>query len=218
MLNQAPGYADPRLTAAAAHALPIPYVRASLGARFVAYLLDVLFILGFTAVLWFAILFLGVVTFGLGWTLFAVLPASGILYSAVTVGGGGPSAGGLTTRSAASGPASNASASARTTTRSRARSSTCSSATISTPRTPRRQTERGRPVRSASIRRFPLGRPRQDLSAAIRSAGEQNVTQARQRPSSGDGTVRGHACPAARKQGMALSGGPPSDLGVTVLR
>lgn len=30
---------------------------------------------------------IGLVTFGLGWTLFAVLPASGIIYSAITVGG-----------------------------------------------------------------------------------------------------------------------------------
>lgn len=67
--------------------LPIPYVRGSLGARTIAYLLDILFILGFTALLTLAITVIGIVTFGLGWTLFAVLPASGILYSAITVGG-----------------------------------------------------------------------------------------------------------------------------------
>lgn len=67
--------------------LPIPYVRASLGGRTVAYLLDILFILGFTALLTLAITVIGLVTFGLGWTLFAVLPASGIIYSAITVGG-----------------------------------------------------------------------------------------------------------------------------------
>ncbi|MCJ2023264.1 RDD family protein [Methylobacterium sp. J-067] len=67
--------------------LPIPYVRASLGARTIAYLLDILFILGFTALLTLAITVIGIVTFGLGWTLFAVLPASGIIYSAITVGG-----------------------------------------------------------------------------------------------------------------------------------
>ena len=67
--------------------LPIPFVRASLGGRTLAYLLDILFILGFTALLTMAITVIGVVTFGLGWTLFAVLPASGILYSAITVGG-----------------------------------------------------------------------------------------------------------------------------------
>lgn len=67
--------------------LPIPYVRASLGARAIAYLLDILFILGFTALLTLLITVIGLVTFGLGWTLFAVLPASGIIYSAITVGG-----------------------------------------------------------------------------------------------------------------------------------
>jgi uncharacterized RDD family membrane protein YckC len=67
--------------------LPIPYVRASLGARTVAYMLDILFIFGFTAFLTLLITVVGLVTFGLGWTLFAVLPASGIIYSAITVGG-----------------------------------------------------------------------------------------------------------------------------------
>ncbi len=74
----APGYAT---------ALPVPFVRASLGGRTVAYLLDILFIFGFTVVLTLLITVIGVVTFGLGWTLFAILPASGIIYSAITVGG-----------------------------------------------------------------------------------------------------------------------------------
>lgn len=67
----------------------VPYVRGSLGARFVAYLLDILFIFGFTALLTLVITVIGALTFGLGWTLFAILPASGILYSALTVGGAG---------------------------------------------------------------------------------------------------------------------------------
>ena len=67
--------------------MPVPHVRASLGGRFVAYLLDIGFIFAFTAILATAIAVLGVVTFGFGWTLFAVLPASGIIYSAITVGG-----------------------------------------------------------------------------------------------------------------------------------
>ncbi|MCJ2015701.1 RDD family protein [Methylobacterium sp. J-076] len=79
-------FAD-RPAATAFGGLPIPYVRASLGGRTVAYLLDILFILGFTALLTMAITVIGLVTFGLGWTLFAVLPASGIIYSAITVGG-----------------------------------------------------------------------------------------------------------------------------------
>ncbi len=70
-----------------AASLPFPFVGASLGGRTVAYLLDILFIFGFTALLTLLITVIGVVTFGLGWTLFAVLPASGIIYSAITVGG-----------------------------------------------------------------------------------------------------------------------------------
>jgi uncharacterized RDD family membrane protein YckC len=75
---EAPGYAA---------SLPIPFVRASLGGRTVAYLLDILFIFGFTVLLTLLITMIGVVTFGLGWTLFAILPASGVIYSAITVGG-----------------------------------------------------------------------------------------------------------------------------------
>nr|WP_244528876.1 RDD family protein [Methylobacterium gossipiicola] len=75
--------------------MAFPIVRASLGGRGAAYLLDILFIFGFTAVLALLITVLGVLTFGLGWTLFAVLPASGILYSALTVGGAGQSTWGM---------------------------------------------------------------------------------------------------------------------------
>lgn len=88
MQNPQPGYAEQRYEAPGYTAsLPIPFVRASLGARTVAYLLDILFIFGFTALLTLLITVIGVVTFGLGWTLFAVLPASGVIYSAITVGG-----------------------------------------------------------------------------------------------------------------------------------
>ncbi|SFM06597.1 RDD family protein [Methylobacterium pseudosasicola] len=87
MQNPQTGYAERFETPGYAAALPIPFVRASLGARTVAYLLDILFIFGFTALLTLVITVIGVVTFGLGWTLFAVLPASGIIYSAITVGG-----------------------------------------------------------------------------------------------------------------------------------
>jgi uncharacterized RDD family membrane protein YckC len=87
MQNPQPGYAQRFDAPGYASALPVPFVRASLGARAVAYLLDILFIFGFTALLTLLITVIGVVTFGLGWTLFAVLPASGIIYSAITVGG-----------------------------------------------------------------------------------------------------------------------------------
>ena len=87
MQNTQSGYA-PRFDAPRyAETLPVPFVRASLGGRTVAYLLDILFIFGFTAVLTLVITLIGVVTFGLGWTLFAILPASGIIYSAITIGG-----------------------------------------------------------------------------------------------------------------------------------
>ena len=87
MQNPQPGYA-PRFDAPDyAASLPVPFVRASLGGRTMAYLLDILFIFGFTVLLTLLITVVGVVTFGLGWTLFAVLPASGIIYSAITVGG-----------------------------------------------------------------------------------------------------------------------------------
>lgn len=88
MLESPTGYA-PRPQAPYGAPMALPVVRASLGGRGVAYLLDILFIFGFTALLTLLITVLGALTFGLGWTLFAVLPASGILYSALTVGGAG---------------------------------------------------------------------------------------------------------------------------------
>ena len=87
MQSPRPGYAERFAPPGYLPPMPIPLVRGSLGARFCAYLLDIVFIFGFSVLLWLAIAFIGLVTFGLGWTLFAVLPASGILYSAVTVGG-----------------------------------------------------------------------------------------------------------------------------------
>ncbi len=73
----APGWGGP----------PVLVAHGSLSRRFIAYLLDIVFIFGFSCLLWLAISFLGVITFGVGWVLYAVLPASGILYSAITVGG-----------------------------------------------------------------------------------------------------------------------------------
>lgn len=95
MLDNPTGYSDRLGTPGYGLPTPLPVVRSSLGTRFVAYLLDILFIFGFTAILTVAITFIGVITFGLGWTLFAVLPASGILYSAITVGGSGQSTWGM---------------------------------------------------------------------------------------------------------------------------
>ncbi|MCJ2052444.1 RDD family protein [Methylobacterium sp. J-070] len=87
MQNPQPGYAQRFDTAGFTASLPVPFVRASLGGRALAYLLDIVFIFGFTVLLTLLITVVGVVTFGLGWTLFAILPASGIIYSALTVGG-----------------------------------------------------------------------------------------------------------------------------------
>lgn len=80
-------YAQPYGTTGYGGPLPVPYVRASLGGRTVAYLFDIAFIFLFTGILATAIAVIGLLTFGFGWTLFAILPASGIIYSAVTVGG-----------------------------------------------------------------------------------------------------------------------------------
>lgn len=87
MPNRDTGYARPLDAPGYLPPATMPALRASLGGRTVAYLLDILFILGFTALLWLAIVIVGLVTFGLGWTLFAILPASGVIYSALTVGG-----------------------------------------------------------------------------------------------------------------------------------
>lgn len=59
-----------------------------LGRRFFAYLVDIVMILGLIMILGIAVTLLGLVTFGLAWTLYAfVVPGAAILYSAVTVGG-----------------------------------------------------------------------------------------------------------------------------------
>lgn len=56
--------------------------------RLFAWLIDLVIIAAWTVMLALIVLVLGIVTLGLGWFLFAlVVPASGILYSMVTVGG-----------------------------------------------------------------------------------------------------------------------------------
>lgn len=66
---------------------PIARTDGVLGRRLFAYLLDIIFIFGFAALLAILISILGLLTFGLGWSLFAVLPATGVIYSALTAGG-----------------------------------------------------------------------------------------------------------------------------------
>ena len=57
--------------------------------RFIAYLFDLFFIGVIWLIVAFAISVVGLITFGLGWVLFGILPFIGIIYSAVTVGGPG---------------------------------------------------------------------------------------------------------------------------------
>lgn len=65
-----------------------PTTEGVLSRRFFAYLVDIVMILGLILILSFAITLLGLVTFGLGWALYAfVVPGAAILYSAATVGG-----------------------------------------------------------------------------------------------------------------------------------
>lgn len=59
----------------------------TLSRRFFAYLIDLVMIVLFSALLSLVIAFIGLLTLGLGWSLFAIVPASGIIYNAITVGG-----------------------------------------------------------------------------------------------------------------------------------
>ena len=60
-----------------------------LSRRFFAYLVDVLIVFGLVALLAIAIFIIGIVTFTLGWGLYALLfpPLIAIVYNAVTIGG-----------------------------------------------------------------------------------------------------------------------------------
>jgi uncharacterized RDD family membrane protein YckC len=59
----------------------------TLGRRLFAYLIDIVVIAIITAVLWVVIGILGVITLGLGWLLFSLLPLTAIIYNAITVSG-----------------------------------------------------------------------------------------------------------------------------------
>src|SRR4051812_29763673 len=59
----------------------------ALSRRFFAYLIDLAMIVLFSMLLSVAIAVIGLLTFGLGWSLFAILPASAIIYNAITIGG-----------------------------------------------------------------------------------------------------------------------------------
>jgi uncharacterized RDD family membrane protein YckC len=58
-----------------------------LGRRFLAYLIDLVIIAILMALLWIVIALFGVITFGFGWALFALLPLTAIAYNALTIGG-----------------------------------------------------------------------------------------------------------------------------------
>lgn len=66
---------DPRATAG------------TLPRRFWAYLVDVVVIAILSALLYVLVAIVGLVTFGLGWLLFALIPFTAIIYNAVTVSG-----------------------------------------------------------------------------------------------------------------------------------
>jgi uncharacterized RDD family membrane protein YckC len=63
------------------------WTEGTLGRRAFAYLVDVIVIALVSAVLWVLIGILGVITLGLGWMLFALLPLTAILYNAITISG-----------------------------------------------------------------------------------------------------------------------------------
>ena len=84
MANGQRGYGGAYQDPAAAY---LSQTEGVLGRRFFAYLLDIVFIFIFASLLAVAISILGLLTFGLGWGLFAILPAAGVIYSAITVGG-----------------------------------------------------------------------------------------------------------------------------------
>jgi uncharacterized RDD family membrane protein YckC len=59
----------------------------TLGRRLVAYLIDIVAIGVLTLLLSIVIGFVGIVTFGLGWLLFSLLPLTAIVYNAITISG-----------------------------------------------------------------------------------------------------------------------------------
>lgn len=58
-----------------------------LGRRLLGYVVDLVVITILMGALWLVIAVLGVITFGLGWLLFGLLPLTAIVYNALTVGG-----------------------------------------------------------------------------------------------------------------------------------
>jgi uncharacterized RDD family membrane protein YckC len=61
----------------------------TIGRRFVAYCIDIVVIAAMMGVLWLFIGLIGLLTFGLGWGLYALLPLTAIVYNALTISGAG---------------------------------------------------------------------------------------------------------------------------------
>lgn len=59
----------------------------TLGRRFWGYLIDIVVITLLTGLLYVVVAILGVLTLGLGWLLFGLLPFTAIIYNAVTISG-----------------------------------------------------------------------------------------------------------------------------------
>jgi uncharacterized RDD family membrane protein YckC len=70
-----------------AEILRTPLIGAALTSRLIAYLIDIVMIALLTGVLFVVIAILGVLTLSLGWALFPLLAGTGLLYSALTIGG-----------------------------------------------------------------------------------------------------------------------------------
>jgi uncharacterized RDD family membrane protein YckC len=67
--------------------IPVATTEGVLSRRMFGYLVDLVMI-GFLALILAVFIgFIGLLTLGLGWSLFAILPFTGIIYSAITLGG-----------------------------------------------------------------------------------------------------------------------------------
>jgi uncharacterized RDD family membrane protein YckC len=86
--NQGGPYARPSSIPPGGGLAPVGFpTEGVLSRRLIGYLIDLVMIFLLAALLWVAIAVIGVITFGFGWALFAALPFTGILYSAITLGG-----------------------------------------------------------------------------------------------------------------------------------
>jgi uncharacterized RDD family membrane protein YckC len=61
--------------------------RGVISRRFWAYLVDLIVIAIWSGIVCIGIFMVGLLTFGLGWALFALVPLTAIIYNAVTIGG-----------------------------------------------------------------------------------------------------------------------------------